>query len=117
MLNLPTVFILRTLQSDDESKSNCRTGGVLPGSAPDPQCRLSIKRQPLSSALFTGRIEILNKLESFFEARTPGHHSRREFLLHGMGGAGKTQLALKFAERCKTRYFPHSLCIQKCRLD
>ena len=28
----------------------------------------------------------------------PGEHLRREYLLFGLGGAGKTQITLKFAE-------------------
>ena len=59
---------------------------------------------PISSPLFTGRRDILDILESYFEARGTGRHHRREFLLHGLGGAGKTQLMLKFAEINQSRY-------------
>ena len=57
------------------------------------------KAQTMGSAspYFTGRQDILEKLDSFFTRRdTVG--PRREFLLHGMGGVGKTDVALKFSE-------------------
>lgn len=60
--------------------------------------------QPISSPLFTGRQDILDILEGYFEARGTGRHHRREFLLYGLGGAGKTQLMLKFAEINQSRY-------------
>ena len=44
------------------------------------------------------RDEFLNALEEFFLDQGPEQHLRREYLLFGMGGAGKTQIALKFAE-------------------
>ncbi len=61
-----------------------------------------------ASPYFTGRQDILEKLDSFFPRReTVG--PRREFLLHGMGGVGKTDIALKFSEVFVDRYvsFPH----------
>jgi hypothetical protein len=60
-----------------------------------------MRHQPISSALFTGRTDILDRLQNFFTARGPGQHRRREFLLYGMGGAGKSQIALRFAEESK----------------
>ena len=55
-------------------------------------------RRPLSTPLFTGRSGILSKLEKFFVRRRSKTYLRREFLMYGMGGAGKTQVSLKFAE-------------------
>ena len=66
--------------------------------------KTSAKRRPIASRVFTGRRGILNQLEDFFDKRERGCHSRREFLMYGMGGAGKTQLSLKFAEENKDRY-------------
>ena len=62
-----------------------------------------MKRQPVPSALFTGRTAFLGTIEQYFSKRDHGLRPRREFLLHGMGGAGKTQLALKFAENYADR--------------
>ncbi|KAI9845326.1 MAG: hypothetical protein M1837_004948 [Sclerophora amabilis] len=69
-----------------------------------PLSRTPMKCRPVSSALFTQRQGVLGVLESFFVERSPGCHDRREFLLHGISGAGKTQLALKFAEKNKNRF-------------
>ena len=53
-----------------------------------------------SSPYFTGRSEYLGALIEFFQPRDKDKPpSRREFLLHGIGGAGKTQICLKFAEQ------------------
>lgn len=62
-----------------------------------------MKYQPSSSSLFTGRNGFLDALEKFFVDQGPGQHLRREYLLYGMGGAGKTQIALKFAENYPQR--------------
>lgn len=46
------------------------------------------------SKFFTGRREILETMTAYFQNNKD---PRREFLLLGMGGVGKTQIALKFA--------------------
>ncbi|KAJ9161398.1 Patatin-like protein 2 [Coniochaeta hoffmannii] len=53
---------------------------------------------------FVGRRDILEKMDEFFEPRDVGARGRREFLLCGMGGAGKTQIALKFAKVAGERF-------------
>jgi Cdc6-like AAA superfamily ATPase len=45
----------------------------------------------------------METLEVFFSARPPGSAPRREYLLYGLGGAGKTQIALKFAQEYQDR--------------
>ena len=52
---------------------------------------------PLSPR-FTGQEIYLAKLREYFQLPTEGRSGRRSFLLYGMGGIGKTQIALKFAE-------------------
>ncbi|KAJ3711463.1 P-loop containing nucleoside triphosphate hydrolase protein, partial [Lentinula guzmanii] len=58
---------------------------------------------PTSTHTFTGREEVLTTLEVFF---LPGHAAERTktFLLYGLGGAGKTQIALEFTRRFKQRF-------------
>ena len=54
---------------------------------------------PNPSTRFTGRTEIIAKLKEHFSANpTDGVQKRKYFLLHGMGGIGKTQICLKFIE-------------------
>lgn len=53
---------------------------------------------PSHNDLFTGRESYLEKLGQFFSPRRTVSPARR-LLLHGMGGAGKTQVALKFVEQ------------------
>ncbi|KAK7737416.1 hypothetical protein SLS53_006489 [Cytospora paraplurivora] len=51
-----------------------------------------------ASTIFTGREAILVKIRRTFSRHEYGDIARREFHLWGMGGVGKTQIALKFAE-------------------
>ena len=51
---------------------------------------------PNPSTRFTGRTEIIAKLKEHFSATS--NNRRQYFLLHGMGGIGKTQICLKFIE-------------------
>jgi Holliday junction resolvasome RuvABC ATP-dependent DNA helicase subunit len=53
--------------------------------------------QPVTP-LFKGRRQILERLSAYFCARSGEGRQRREFLLYGMGGSGKSQIALKFAD-------------------
>ena len=54
---------------------------------------------PNPSTRFTGRTEIIAKLgELFFSNPNDGVQKRKYFLVHGMGGIGKTQICLKFIE-------------------
>ncbi|KUI57201.1 Patatin-like protein 2 [Cytospora mali] len=61
-------------------------------------------RRGKSSNIFTGRTAILGRLNEYFGPRAPGDTSRREFHLRGMGGVGKTQIALKFTEQNERRF-------------
>ncbi|KAF8595697.1 FabD lysophospholipase-like protein, partial [Ceratobasidium sp. AG-I] len=60
----------------------------------DPNTRIG--RCPPPSRVFTGRQDILGQMDSYFSK--PASLERRLFVLHGLGGAGKTQLALKFIQ-------------------
>ncbi|KAF7763958.1 hypothetical protein Agabi119p4_8495 [Agaricus bisporus var. burnettii] len=59
-----------------------------------PQAR-ERKRCPRPVQPFMGREEILDKMRKYFEL---GGDSRRVFVLHGLGGSGKTQIAFKFVQ-------------------
>jgi len=50
---------------------------------------------PLPVASFTGRRDILDKMQTYFDADS---ESQRIFVLYGLGGTGKSQLAFKFID-------------------
>ena len=78
-------------------------------SAPPPvNTALSPRRNtkpPGPSSIFTGRKEALTRLSEYFDEATASVAcaTQRVFVLFGMGGSGKTQIALKFANECRTR--------------
>ena len=53
---------------------------------------------PNPSNRFTGRTEVIAKLKGHFSSGDGSAQKRKFFLLHGMGGIGKTQICLKFVE-------------------
>ena len=58
-----------------------------------------IPLMPNPSNQFTGHTEVIAKLrEHFFTNTDDSAWKRKLFLLHGMGGIGKTQICLKFVE-------------------
>ncbi|KAG6807045.1 hypothetical protein H0H92_009013, partial [Tricholoma furcatifolium] len=48
------------------------------------------------SPLFTGREDILLQLEVYFSQSSLVKREQQRFVLHGLGGAGKTQIMRKF---------------------
>ena len=60
--------------------------------------KIEYKSRAPSSRNFTGRRDYLTKLRDFFTAESDGPLRRKSFLLYGMGGIGKTQICLRFAE-------------------
>jgi hypothetical protein len=52
-----------------------------------------VNQCPLPSRIFHARQDILDKMCQFFTSNTGKQHI---YVLHGLGGAGKTQIALKF---------------------
>jgi tetratricopeptide (TPR) repeat protein len=65
---------------------------------------LPVPQKPNSSALFTGREDIIEKLKNHFAPQDQGDKQRKSFLLYGIGGIGKTQICLKFVEEMADRY-------------
>ena len=57
------------------------------------------------SPMFTGREEILQKMEQalFPETTLRAAAPRRTFVLHGLGGSGKTEICRKFCEKHQER--------------
>lgn len=51
---------------------------------------------------FWGREDILSQIQSSLEVE--GKATLRSFALHGMGGVGKTQIALRYANNSRTQY-------------
>ena len=62
------------------------------------------RKKPRSSPRFIGRKHILRQMEMFFTAKPEEDDQERRFALTGIGGAGKTQVCLRFAEKDSTRY-------------
>ncbi|KAJ7448742.1 hypothetical protein FB451DRAFT_760354 [Mycena latifolia] len=55
-----------------------------------------VKVCPSPSVRFTGREDILHKMSEYFNTSIGRRHI---FLLHGLGGSGKSQIAFKFVEQ------------------
>ncbi|KAF7362663.1 FabD/lysophospholipase-like protein [Mycena venus] len=64
-------------------------------SLPVPQVIQSVNTCPPPSRIFHGRQNVLDKMDEYFNQNQMQQHI---FLLYGVGGAGKTQVALKFIE-------------------
>jgi len=69
----------------------------IPKLVADKDSTITYKLMPCGNPLFTGRSGYLKKLRQYFAPRDDSR-PRRLFLLHGMGGVGKTQISLKFVE-------------------
>ncbi|KAJ6543526.1 P-loop containing nucleoside triphosphate hydrolase protein [Mycena vulgaris] len=74
------------------------------GRLPDSSAAIvtqTITKCPPPSRIFHGRQNILDKMYQFFEQDLDKQHI---YLLHGLGGAGKTQIALKFIEELSAHF-------------
>ena len=66
--------------------------------------RVPVPLRPNSNVRFTGRREILEKLKVYFGSQIdPQLQQRRQYLIYGMGGIGKTQICLKFIEEMSSQ--------------
>ncbi|KAK4252252.1 hypothetical protein C7999DRAFT_26974 [Corynascus novoguineensis] len=72
-----------------------------------------IRSMRVTSNFFTGREDILKTLDSYFAPRSTGGSPRREFLLHGVGGVGKTEIAFKISEMLGDRLVDSHTLISK----
>ncbi|KAJ7458450.1 P-loop containing nucleoside triphosphate hydrolase protein [Mycena latifolia] len=66
-----------------------------------PQIPQTITKCPPPSRIFHGRQQILDEMHKLFKQDLNQQHI---FLLHGLGGAGKTQIALKFIQESSSRF-------------
>src|SRR5271170_312525 len=83
-----------------EAEGNPQERSVLEDS--DPKSRLF--RVPYEHNLnFSGREDILVRIRNFFRDQQPRQHCHR-FALHGLGGVGKTQIALQYAYKYREEY-------------
>jgi len=72
-----------------------------PGPVHEPtQRRTERKLCPPPVPSFIGRDDILNKMCTYFDSDSMSQHI---FVLYGLGGAGKSQLAYKFIEQYKSK--------------
>jgi len=58
------------------------------------------------SSIFTGQEDYLDRLQTyFFSSPRPDHEQQQNrFIVHGIGGSGKTQFCSKFASDNRDRY-------------
>ncbi|HWH01558.1 MAG TPA: FxSxx-COOH system tetratricopeptide repeat protein, partial [Pilimelia sp.] len=75
------------------------TGGDRPARFPGHGPRLS--NVPPRNLAFTGRVRALDEIHRAFADNPPGP---RSLVIHGLGGVGKSQLALEFAHRHGSDY-------------
>ncbi|KNZ82006.1 Nephrocystin-3, partial [Termitomyces sp. J132] len=85
------------------------TLGVLMGHVSPEQISPGVSLLPIvpaPSSLFTGRKDILNLLKKYFSDDEPSLKTRTQkcFVLHGLGGTGKTQIALQFVHKFRSRF-------------
>ncbi|KAJ7073176.1 P-loop containing nucleoside triphosphate hydrolase protein [Mycena amicta] len=64
-----------------------------------------IRHCPLPTKFFQGREDILSQLRTWFQLTQ--QKQQRVVLLHGLGGVGKTQIALKFIAESGSRFTHH----------
>ena len=94
LINSQFIEVLHFFHLDLVNNENSQINYYLP----DPS---NINLPPLppirhSSTFFTGQDKYLHKLKDHFTSQVQGQ--RHFFLLHGLGGIGKTQICLKFIE-------------------
>lgn len=63
----------------------------------------SLKGVPLLNR-FVGRDAEMLRLEDYFHPKTPSLTRRKVFVIYGLGGMGKTQLAIEFAPKHQSSY-------------
>lgn len=67
-----------------------------------------------ASKTFIGRVEILKEIETCLLYHPLGNNNLRIVVLYGLGGIGKTQIALKFADIFRQRYADGLCMLRSC---
>jgi hypothetical protein len=80
-----------TQTSKTSTRLNCTKSDHLGAIA--AQAALRINNCPPPSRIFHGRRAILDDMHKFYKQ---DYNGQKIYLLHGLGGSGKTQIALKF---------------------
>lgn len=62
---------------------------------PSPVPHTYLRACPPPSPVFTGRQEVLDTMHNYFNENVGGRHV---YVLHGLGGSGKSQIGYKFVE-------------------
>ncbi|KAJ6506439.1 hypothetical protein DFH09DRAFT_1289102 [Mycena vulgaris] len=93
-------FVLGTTIDTNLQVHKAFSAGRLPDLSAAPLTQTTTKCSP-PSRIFHGRQNILDKMHKFFEQDLNKQHI---YLLHGLGGAGKTQIGLKFIEELSARF-------------
>ena len=83
-------------QTDSVGLSQMHTHNIINGNSTMSDGVIPLMPNP--SNRFTGRTEVITKLKKHFSNTNNSVQKRKIFLLHGMGGIGKTQICLKFVE-------------------
>jgi len=60
--------------------------------------RTGLRSCPPPTPVFTGREDILSQMHGYFSSNVGRRHV---FVLHGLGGSGKSQISFKFVEECQ----------------
>ncbi|KAJ7437338.1 P-loop containing nucleoside triphosphate hydrolase protein [Mycena latifolia] len=81
---------------DAKSKLTSAVNVILNPVVPMSNSPTNLKICPPPSVRFTGREDILQQTMEYFNTRIGQQHI---FLLHGLGGSGKSQIAFKFVEQ------------------
>ncbi|KAJ7803127.1 hypothetical protein B0H14DRAFT_3154670 [Mycena olivaceomarginata] len=74
-----------------------------PNEVKKSQAALALIRCPPPSQIFQGRLDILAKMGEYFSKDIGRRHV---YVLYGLGGSGKTQIALKFLDKANQQSTP-----------
>ena len=65
-------------------------------SKPEPEPKPILRQCPSPLCTFTGQDDVLQQVELYF---SNGEQMQHVFVLYGLGGGGKSQIAFKFIEQ------------------